>query len=61
MIGNKNFNLDITLNFLNYFKYTPITSVDVKHNFSLYKHILSNRQFSRTYFRNIYIYIYYKF
>jgi hypothetical protein len=38
MIGNQNVNLDIISNFLNYFKYAPITNVDVEYTFSLYKH-----------------------
>jgi hypothetical protein len=43
MTENQNVNLDITPNFLNYFKYVPVTSVDIERTFSLYKHILSNR------------------
>jgi hypothetical protein len=46
MTGNQNVYLDITPNFLNYFKYASITSVNVEHTFSLYKHILSNRQYN---------------
>jgi hypothetical protein len=34
MTRNQNVNLDITPNFLNYFKYAPITSViDIDHTF----------------------------
>jgi hypothetical protein len=43
---NQSVNLDITPTFLNYFKYASITSVDVEHTFSLYKHILSNRRYN---------------
>jgi hypothetical protein len=39
MIGNQNVYLDTSPNFLNYFKYASITSVDVERIFSLYKHI----------------------
>jgi hypothetical protein len=46
MAENQNVNLDITPNFLNYFIYVPITSVDVEYTFSLYKHILNNRRYS---------------
>jgi hypothetical protein len=46
MTGNQNVYLDITPNFLNYFKYASITSVDVERTFSLYKHILSNRRYN---------------
>jgi hypothetical protein len=46
MTGNQNVNLVITPNFLNYFKYTPLTSVEVKRTFSLYKYILSNRHYN---------------
>jgi hypothetical protein len=35
MTGNKDVDLDITPNFLNYFKYASIKSVDVEHTFSL--------------------------
>jgi hypothetical protein len=45
MTENQNVNLDKT-NFFNYFKYTPITSVDVERTFSLHKHILSNRRYN---------------
>jgi hypothetical protein len=44
--GNQNVNLDITPNFSYYFKYAPITIVDVGHTFSLYKYILSNRRYN---------------
>jgi hypothetical protein len=46
MTGNQNVYLDITPNFLNYFKYASITNVDVERTFSLYKHILSNKRYS---------------
>jgi hypothetical protein len=48
MTGNQNVYLDITTNFLNYFKYASITNVDVERTFSLYKLI---------YLTYIYIYI----
>jgi hypothetical protein len=46
MVRNQNVDLNITPNLLNYFKYTPITSVDFERNFLLYKHILSNRRYN---------------
>jgi hypothetical protein len=46
MARNQNINLEKTLNVFNYFKYAPITSVDVERTFSLYKQILSNRQYN---------------
>jgi hypothetical protein len=46
MTGNQNVYLDITPNFLNYFKYVSIISVDVERTFSLYKYILSNRRYN---------------
>jgi hypothetical protein len=46
MIENQNIYLDTSSNFLIYFKYTLITSVNVKCTFSLYKHILRNRQYN---------------
>jgi hypothetical protein len=46
MIENQNINLDTTPNFLNYFKYAPITSVDVERTFSLYKQVLFNRTYN---------------
>jgi hypothetical protein len=45
MTGNQNIYLDITPNFLNYFKYALITN-DVERTFSLYKHILSNKRYN---------------
>jgi hypothetical protein len=61
MTGNQNVYLDITSKFLNNFKYTSITSVDVKRTFSLYKHILSNRRYNFQE-HNLEIYVYnYKF
>jgi hypothetical protein len=44
-VENQIVNLYITPIFLNYFKYAPITSVNVECIFSLYKHILSNRRY----------------
>jgi len=38
--------LDITLNLLDFFKYAPITSVEVERIFSLYKHILGDNRFN---------------
>jgi hypothetical protein len=46
MTGNQNVYLNTSPNFLNYFKYASITSVDIKRTFSLYKHILSNRRYN---------------
>jgi hypothetical protein len=46
MTGNQNVYLDITPNFLNYFKYASITRFDVERTFSLYKHILSSRRYN---------------
>jgi len=36
----KNISEELTPNDISYFKYTPITSVDVERNFSRYKNIL---------------------
>jgi len=33
---------DLKLNYLVYFKYAPITSVDVERSFSIYKSMLTN-------------------
>jgi hypothetical protein len=46
MTGNYNVNLDKRPNFFNYFKYVPITNVDVEDTFSLHKHVLSNRRYN---------------
>jgi hypothetical protein len=45
MTGNQNVYFYITPNFLNYFKYASITSIDDERTFPLYKHILNNRQY----------------
>jgi hypothetical protein len=45
LTGNQNVYLDTSPNFLNYFKYASITSVDVERTFSLYKHILNIRRY----------------
>jgi hypothetical protein len=37
MTGNQTAYLDTSPNFLNYFKYASITSVDVKHTFFIIK------------------------
>jgi hypothetical protein len=46
MTRNQNVYFYITPNFLNYFKYASITSVDDERTFSLHKYILSNRRYN---------------
>jgi DNA-binding ferritin-like protein (Dps family) len=46
MSGKAEVYLDITLNLLDFFKYAPITSVEVERICSLYKHILSDNRFN---------------
>jgi len=45
MPGKADDNLDIMPTLFNCFEYAPITSVNIEHSFSLYKHILSSRIF----------------
>ncbi|XP_027853506.2 uncharacterized protein LOC114132298 [Aphis gossypii] len=41
---NEGLPVDLTLNDLVFFKYAPITSVDVERSFSIYKNMLTNNR-----------------